>query len=144
MRHIKGSHIVVPKLYDGAHAYIFQHPDGRVIFAIPYEGRFTLVGTTDIPYQGNLDQPAIDGAETEYLCGAVSRYFSKQVAPEDVVWSYAGVRPLYDDGSTNASDVTRDYVLQLEEGNAAAVLSVVRRQAHHLSAARRGDTRKGG
>lgn len=137
VRHVKGSHIVVPKLYDGAHAYIFQHPDGRVIFAIPYEGRFTLVGTTDIPYQGDLEQPTIDGAETEYLCNAVSRYFATPITPEEVVWSYSGVRPLYDDGSADPSEITRDYVLQLDEGRPPLLsvyggkLTTYRRLAEH-------------
>ncbi len=123
VRHIKGSHIVVPRLFEGTHAFIFQHPDRRVIFAIPYQDRFTLIGTTDIPYDGDLGQPTIDQAEIDYLCTAVSRYFSKPVTPADVVWSYSGVRPLYDDGSDNPSAVTRDYVLELD-GDRPPLLSV--------------------
>jgi glycerol-3-phosphate dehydrogenase len=123
VRLIKGSHIVVPRLYDGEHAYIFQHPDRRVIFAIPYEERFTLVGTTDIPVEHEPDQVAITDDEIAYLCEAVSRYFATPVAPAAVAWSYSGVRPLYDDGDTDPSAVTRDYVLDLDQ-DGAPVLSV--------------------
>ena len=125
LRLVKGSHIVVPRLFDGDQAYIFQHPDQRVIFAIPYEGRFTLIGTTDVPYDQDPDAVAITAQETQYLCEAVSDYFAKPVVPEDVVWTYAGVRPLYDDDSKSASAVTRDYVFDLEgqEGE-APLLSV--------------------
>lgn len=123
VRHIKGSHIVVPRLFEGTHAYIFQHPDKRVIFAIPYQDRFTLVGTTDIPYEGDLAKPEIDQGEIVYLCEAVSRYFAKPVTPADVVWTYSGVRPLYDDGSADPSAVTRDYVLEIE-GERPPLLSV--------------------
>lgn len=125
VRLVKGSHIVVPRLYRGDHAFILQNDDRRVVFVIPYEGRFTLIGTTDIPFSGDPGSVAISSDETTYLCRAVSRYFAKQVTPADVVWSYAGVRPLYDDGSTSASEVTRDYVLDLHApGDAAPLLSV--------------------
>ena len=114
LRLVKGSHIVVPRLFEGEQAYIFQHPDQRVIFAIPYEERFTLIGTTDVPYQEDPAEVAISEDEIGYLCAAVSHYFTKPVVPEDVVWTYAGVRPLYDDDSESASAVTRDYVFDLE------------------------------
>jgi glycerol-3-phosphate dehydrogenase len=114
VRLVKGSHIVVPRLYEGPHAFILQNDDRRVVFVIPYEGRFTLIGTTDIPYDTDPAGVAISQDETAYLCRAVSRYFAKPVTPADVVWSYAGVRPLYDDGSASASEVTRDYVLDLQ------------------------------
>ncbi len=120
IRLVKGSHIVVPRLYDGAHAYILQHHDRRIVFAIPYEQRFTLIGTTDIPFTGEPGRIAITPEETAYLCEVVSRYFRQAVAPADVVWSYSGVRPLYDDAAASASEVTRDYVLDLDapEGDA--------------------------
>jgi glycerol-3-phosphate dehydrogenase len=126
VRLVKGSHIVVPRLYDGEHAFILQNDDGRVVFVIPYEGRYTLIGTTDIPFTDDPATVAISAEETAYLCRAVSRYFARPVTPTDVVWSYAGVRPLYDDGSARASEVTRDYVLDLQAAPAgsAPLLSV--------------------
>ena len=125
LRLIKGSHIVVPRLYEGNHAYILQNADGRVVFVIPYEGQFSLIGTTDVAFTGDPSEVAITPVETAYLCGAVARVFAKPPKPEDVVWSYAGVRPLYDDDSDDPSAVTRDYVLELDGGaGAAPVLSV--------------------
>jgi glycerol-3-phosphate dehydrogenase len=125
VRLVKGSHIVVPRLYAGDHAFILQNDDRRVVFVIPYEGRFTLIGTTDIPFTGDPGSVTISTDETAYLCRAVSRYFARPVSPSDAVWSYAGVRPLYDDGSASASEVTRDYVLDLQvAGTAAPLLSV--------------------
>jgi glycerol-3-phosphate dehydrogenase len=116
LRLVKGSHVVVPRLYDGAHAYILQHPDGRVVFVIPYEGSYTLIGTTDVLFDGDPGRVAISAAETEYLCEAVGRFLAKPVAANDVVWSYAGVRPLYDDTTANPSAVTRDYVFDIQAG----------------------------
>lgn len=121
VRLVKGSHIVVPKLYEGDHAYILQQPDRRIVFAIPYEGG-TEVGTTDVP----VDRPEdarIDKAEVAYLCGAVNRYFTCQVSPADVRDTWSGVRPLYDDGASEAREVTRDYVLELDT-DGAPLLSV--------------------
>ena len=118
LRLIKGSHIVVPRLFEHQHAYIFQHPDGRIVFAIPYERDFTLIGTTDIDYHGDLNQVAIDDKEIAYLCELVSRYFRKPVQPADVVWSYSGVRPLVEDASASASAVTRDYRFELDHEGA--------------------------
>ena len=124
-RLVKGSHIVVPRLYDGEHAFVLQNHDKRVVFAIPYEDRFTLIGTTDQPWAGPPAHATIDPAETAYLCETVGRTFARPVTPADVVWSYAGIRPLYDDHAANASAVTRDYVLHLDaEAGAAPVLSV--------------------
>ncbi len=124
-RLVKGSHIVVPKLYQGAHAYLLQNPDKRVIFVIPYERDFSLIGTTDLPWESDPTQVAISTAETEYLCAAVTRWLTRPVTPADVVWSYAGVRPLHDDGAENASAVTRDYVLDLDDPqDAAPALSI--------------------
>jgi glycerol-3-phosphate dehydrogenase len=115
VRLVKGSHIVVPRLFDHDYPYIFQHADGRVMFAIPYEQDFTLLGTTDIEISGNPDAVIIDEAEISYICDAVNEYLKVPVNPQDVVWSYSGVRPLFDDESKNASKVTRDYVLQLDD-----------------------------
>jgi glycerol-3-phosphate dehydrogenase len=114
LRLVKGSHIVVPQMFDHDHAYIFQNPDKRIIFAIPYEGRFTLIGTTDVEHFGGIGQVRIDAAEIKYLCDQASRYFERAVAPSDVVWSYSGVRPLLDDESGDPSAVTRDYLLELD------------------------------
>lgn len=115
IRLVKGSHIVVPRLFGHDRAYIFQHGDGRVIFAIPYEHDFTLIGTTDLDFRGDPASPAITESETAYLCRAVSEYFRDPVTPDMVRWSYAGVRSLYDDGASNAQDATRDYVLDLDD-----------------------------
>jgi glycerol-3-phosphate dehydrogenase len=114
---VKGSHIVVARQYEGEHAFILQNDDRRIVFVIPYEGRFTLIGTTDVVYEGDPGRVAISPQETEYLCKAANRFLAKPVTPADVVWSYAGVRPLYDDGADNASEVTRDYVLELDAGD---------------------------
>jgi glycerol-3-phosphate dehydrogenase len=118
VRLIKGSHIVVKKLFDHPYAYIFQHPDGRVVFAIPYEHDFTLIGTTDLEYHGDTGKVAIDQAEIAYLCELSSRYFQKPITPADVVWSYSGVRPLVEDESSNASAVTRDYRFEFDTAGA--------------------------
>lgn len=115
LRLIKGSHIVVDKLYDGAHSYIFQNGDGRIVFAIPYEREYTLIGTTDVPYQLTEGKPKISAEETQYLCDAINEYLQKEITPKDVKWSYSGVRPLYNDGDSSASKVTRDYVLDVDE-----------------------------
>jgi glycerol-3-phosphate dehydrogenase len=125
VRLVKGSHIIVKRLYEGDFAFILQNPDKRIIFAVPYEHAFTLIGTTDIPYDGDLGSIAISDDETQYLCESVSRYFRQAVTPADVVRSYSGVRPLYDDHSENASAVTRDYVLDVDGGGEKpALLSV--------------------
>jgi glycerol-3-phosphate dehydrogenase len=122
VRLVKGSHIVVPKLYDGDHAYILQLPDRRIVFAIPYQGAFTEIGTTDIP----VDRPEdakISADEIAYLCKAANSHFAKQITPADVTSSWSGVRPLYDDGASEAKAVTRDYVLELDTSG-PALLSV--------------------
>ncbi|MDH3229996.1 MAG: glycerol-3-phosphate dehydrogenase [Alphaproteobacteria bacterium] len=113
-RLVKGSHIVVPKLFAHARAYIFQNADRRIIFAIPYERDFTLIGTTDIDYDGDPGSVATSPDEIAYLCGAASEYFAAPIKPDAVVWSYAGVRPLYDDGHRSAQETTRDYLLDLQ------------------------------
>jgi glycerol-3-phosphate dehydrogenase len=124
LRLVKGSHIVVPRLYDHRYAYIFQQPDRRIVFAIPYEREFTLIGTTDVDYRADPSHPRIDAAEVTYLCDAVNRYFKRGITPADVVWSYSGVRPLLDDESGNASEVTRDYLLEIEPARGAPLLNV--------------------
>jgi glycerol-3-phosphate dehydrogenase len=118
LRLIKGSHIVVPRLFDHPNAYIFQHPDRRIVFAIPYEREFTLIGTTDIDYRGDLDQVAISAEETAYLCQLTNRYFTRQIAPHDVVWSYAGVRPLVEDAAASAAAATRDFRFETDTAGA--------------------------
>ena len=114
VRLVQGSHVVVRRLYDHGRCYIFQNADGRIFFAIPYETDFTLIGTTDRDYKG--DPAAVHATEEEvaYICRAASEYFTKPVVPGDVVWSYSGVRPLYDDGASAAQEATRDYVLKLD------------------------------
>lgn len=124
LRLVKGSHIVVPRLFEHDHAYIFQNPDKRIIFAIPYQDEFTLIGTTDIELTGDDPGAArIAEEEVEYLCTQASRYFEKPIAPSDVVWTYSGVRPLLDDDSGDPSAVTRDYMLESNTA-AAPLLSV--------------------
>lgn len=127
LRLIKGSHIVVKKLFDHPYAYIFQHPDGRIVFAISYEHDFTLIGTTDIDYHGDADNVAIDAEEVDYLCALANRYFAKPITAADVVWSYSGVRPLVEDekedDSESASAITRDYKLAFDD-DAAPLLTV--------------------
>jgi glycerol-3-phosphate dehydrogenase len=125
MRLVGGSHIVVPRCYDGEHAFILQNDDGRVVFLIPFEGAFTLVGTTDVPHHNPEAPPRAPPDEVEYLCRAANRYLARPIAPADVVWSYSGVRPLYDDGTAAASQVTRDYhLIVTEAGGRAPVLSI--------------------
>jgi glycerol-3-phosphate dehydrogenase len=118
VRLVQGSHIVVKKLFDHDRSYIFQNGDGRIIFAIPYEGDFTLIGTTDLDYVGDPANVKISESEIDYLCAAASEYFAAPVRKEDVVWTYSGVRPLYDDGASKAQEATRDYVLKRDDDGA--------------------------
>ncbi len=125
MRLVRGSHIVVRKLYDHPHPYFFQLPDGRIFFAIPYEQDFTLIGTTDADHEGALAKVRASEAEIAYLCEGASRFFAKAITPADVVWSYAGVRPLIDDGSGKPEAATRGYSLELTpSAEGAPMLSV--------------------
>ncbi len=125
MRLVRGSHIVVPALFDHPYAYFFQLPDGRIFFAIPYERDFTLIGTTDADHDGPLTGIRASAAEIDYLCEGVNRYFARPISPADVVWSYAGVRPLLDDGSGRPEAATRGYRLDLsEEAEGAPLLAV--------------------
>jgi glycerol-3-phosphate dehydrogenase len=114
VRLVRGSHIVVRKLFDHDNAYIFQNSDRRIIFAIPYEQDFTLIGTTDVDFTGDLSSIKISPEEIDYLCGAANEYFTNSITASDVVWSYSGVRSLQDDGRTFAQDATRDFALVLD------------------------------
>ena len=125
VRLIKGSHIVTHKLFDGPQAYIFQNSDNRIIFAIPYERDYTLIGTTDVPCTKFDGIAKISDEEINYLCDAANEYFTRAICKEDISWSYSGIRPLFDDQSDSASTVTRDYVLSLHgESEDAPLLSV--------------------
>ena len=123
VRLVKGSHIIVPRLFEHPYAYIFQNVDRRIIFAIPYEHDFTLIGTTDVEYHGDAAQTAIDADEVAYLCELATRYFRHNVSPTEVIWSYSGVRPLLEDESSDPSSVTRDYSFELDTAG-APLLSV--------------------
>ncbi|MEA2841153.1 MAG: glycerol-3-phosphate dehydrogenase [Methylobacteriaceae bacterium] len=122
VRLVKGSHIVVPRLYEGEHAYMLQNPDRRIVFAIPYEQDFTLVGTTDLLFEGAPGHPTISDDEMDYLVETLARWFKRPARREDVVWTYAGVRPLFDDGSQNVSAMTRDYAFDLDAPDGAPPL----------------------
>jgi glycerol-3-phosphate dehydrogenase len=124
VRLVKGAHIVVPRLYEHASPYILQHTDGRVVFVIPYEQDFSLIGTTDSDYRGDPAEVAITDDEIDYLCTAVSRYLKRPVIADQVRFAYAGVRPLYDDASGDVSAVTRDYAFGLDSDDGAPLLSV--------------------
>ena len=124
VRHVKGSHIVVPRIHQEEHAYILQNSDNRIVFVIPYQDQFSLIGTTDIPVE-EYERPEISSEEIAYLCATASAYLARRIAPGDVVWTYSGVRPLYDDGSTDPAAVTRDYVLKLDaDDDIAPLLSI--------------------
>ena len=125
VRMVQGSHIVVPRLYPEDHCYIFQNADGRIFFVIPYERDFTLIGTTDQDYKGDPAEVRASADEIGYLCRAASEYFAKPITPDQVVWTYSGVRPLFDDGASKAQAATRDYVLEIDapEGQ-PAMLSI--------------------
>jgi glycerol-3-phosphate dehydrogenase len=124
VRLVQGSHIVVRKLYEHDRAYMFQNSDGRIIFVIPYQDDFTLIGTTDQDFDGDPSQVKATTAEISYLCDAASEYLAKPVRPQDVVWTYSGVRPLYDDGASEAKAATRDYVFELDMPGGAPLLSI--------------------
>jgi len=124
IRLVKGSHVVVPQLFDHPYTYIFQNEDNRIIFAVPYEQNYTLLGTTDVEVGGQPGEQSIEDWELSYICESASAYFDKKIDPNDAVWAYSGVRPLYDDASANASKVTRDYKLDLDSNSGAPILSV--------------------
>jgi glycerol-3-phosphate dehydrogenase len=126
VRLVRGSHIVVARLFAHDRAYILQQGDGRVVFAIPYEGDFTLIGTTEADHAGDPLEAACSEDEARYLCDAVSHYFARPVTPADIVWSYAGVRPLHDDGASSATAASRDYVVHLDApGGQAPLLNIL-------------------
>ena len=125
IRLVQGSHIVVPRLYDHERCYIFQNADGRIVFAIPYEDAFTLIGTTDQDFVGDPGDAAATPAEVDYLCRVASTYFARAVTPDAVVWTYSGVRPLYNEGGGAAQSLTRDYVLSLDDAPSGAPLLTV-------------------
>ncbi len=122
---VQGSHIVVPRLYAGDQAYILQNPDKRIIFLLPFLDAFTIVGTTDTPYAGEPAAAAITAGEVEYLIMAANRFLRRPIAKSDIRWSYCGVRPLYDDGSINASAMTRDYAFDIDAPEGAAPLLTI-------------------
>ena len=124
VRLVQGSHIVVPKLYAHDRAYMFQNSDGRIVFVIPYQDDFTLIGTTDRDYDGDPADVKASTEEIQYLCASVSEYLTTPVKPEDVVWTYSGVRPLYDDGASEAKAATRDYVFELDTPGGTPLLSI--------------------
>jgi glycerol-3-phosphate dehydrogenase len=126
LRLVKGTHVVVPQLFDHGGAYMFQNPDRRIVFALPYAGAHTLIGTTELDFSGDPAQVAATGDEIQYLCEAASQYFARPISPADVVWSYAGVRPLHDDNERDAAAATRDYVLELDvQPQCAPLLSIL-------------------
>ena len=125
VRMVQGSHIVTRRLYPEEHCYIFQNEDGRIFFVIPYERDFTLIGTTDQDWHGDPADVRASADEIAYLCRAASAYFTRAITPDEVVWTYSGVRPLYDDGASAAQAATRDYVLELDApAGAAPLLSI--------------------
>lgn len=125
IRLVQGSHIVTRKLFDHHYAYIFQNPDKRIIFAIPYMDQYTLIGTTDNEFHGDPDQVHISDEEVRYLCDAINSYFKQPIHPADVLWSFSGVRPLVgDEAADNPSAVTRDYHLEMDAVEGAPILSV--------------------
>jgi glycerol-3-phosphate dehydrogenase len=125
VRLVKGSHIVVPKVHSLGHACLLQNVDRRVVFVIPFEGKYSLIGTTDVPVETPEEAVDITAKETDYLIEAANRFLAKPISKADVVWTFAGVRPLYDDGKSDPSSITRDYVFELDdEGGKAPVISV--------------------
>lgn len=124
VRLVKGSHIIVPKFWSGQQAYLVQNNDKRVIFINPYEGDKALIGTTDIAYDGRTEDVAVDDSEIDYLIAVVNRYFKEKLRRQDVLHSFSGVRPLFDDGKGNPSAVTRDYVFDLDETGGVPLLNV--------------------
>ncbi|MBU3990985.1 MAG: glycerol-3-phosphate dehydrogenase [Alphaproteobacteria bacterium] len=125
VRLVKGSHIVVPRRYEGDHAFLFQNPDGRIMFTIPYQQGFTLIGTTDVVVgEDERAKPAISDAEIDYLVAGANDYLANPVSRAEIVWAYSGVRPLFDDGRADAKAITRDYVLKLGRDSVPQVLSV--------------------
>ncbi len=142
VRHVKGSHIVVPRVHAEPHAYILQNADKRIVFVIPYHEHYSLIGTTDIPVE-RYEHPQISADEVDYLLRLANEYLERPLTRADIVWTYSGVRPLYDDGSTDPSAVTRDYVLKVDAVTGSTRPRTrtgavdLRRQDHDLPQARR-------
>jgi glycerol-3-phosphate dehydrogenase len=124
VRLVQGSHIVIRRKFEHHKAYFFQNSDERIFFAIPYEQEYTLIGTTDQDFEGDPSEVKISDAEIDYLCDGASQYFSEPVTRDDIVWTFSGVRPLYDDGASKAQEATRDYVLRADGGAEAKVVNV--------------------
>jgi glycerol-3-phosphate dehydrogenase len=124
VRLVRGSHIVTRRLFDHGKCYFFQGTDGRIIFAIPYETDFTLIGTTDAEHPDPSLKPVCTEEEQDYLIGFANRYLRQKISRADIVWTYSGVRPLYDDGASSATAATRDYTLKLDEAGGAPLLNV--------------------
>ncbi|HCQ70943.1 MAG TPA: glycerol-3-phosphate dehydrogenase [Rhodospirillaceae bacterium] len=124
LRLSKGSHIIVPRLYEGDHAYLLQQPDGRIVFTIPYEHNYTMIGTTDVDYQGDPNAAQINDDEIDYLCEAASRSLNASVKPADIIHTFSGVRGLLDSGDDNLSEVTRDYKLDLDTSRGVGILNI--------------------
>ncbi|MDH3695467.1 MAG: glycerol-3-phosphate dehydrogenase, partial [Gammaproteobacteria bacterium] len=124
VRLVRGSHIIVDKIFKHDKSYIFQNPDGRIIFAIPYEKKYTLIGTTDKDHGDKVDSVKIDSEELQYLCDSANAYFKNHISGSDVIWSYSGVRPLYDDGATKAQQATRDYVVKTETKEQSLLINI--------------------
>jgi glycerol-3-phosphate dehydrogenase len=124
LRLVRGSHIVVPKLFEGDGAYLFQNPDGRVVFAIAWQEDFTLIGATDVEHSGAPDAVAITQPEMDYLLRASNAHFRRNIGPADVVWSFSGLRPLFDDHAATASRVTREHVVETLEPDGAPLINL--------------------
>ena len=124
VRLVRGSHIVTRRLFDHDRSYFLQGRDGRIIFAIPYESRFTLIGTTDQDHPDSTIPPVCTDEEADYLLDFASQYFSTPLTRADIVWRFSGVRPLYDDGASSATAATRDYVLKVEDSDGAPLLNI--------------------
>ena len=124
VRLVKGSHIVIRRKFEDPRSFFFQNSDGRIFFAIPYEDDFTLIGTTDEDFPGDPANAAISDSEIDYLCASASEYFAEPVRRDDIVWTYAGVRPLFDDGADAAQEATRDYVLKVEKKSGAPLMNI--------------------
>jgi glycerol-3-phosphate dehydrogenase len=122
IRLVKGSHLVVPRLYDAEHAYILQNPDGRVVFVLPFQDNYSLLGTTEIAFGGDPDEASMDADEARYICDSVNAYWGNPVSPDDAIWSFAGVRPLFDDDAGDPSATSREYVLDLQDADGQAPL----------------------
>ena len=124
IRLIKGSHIILPRIYNHDKAYIFQNKDNRIIFTIPFESKFSLVGTTDVDFNGDPSKAKISKEEINYLCNAVSVFFKSKFLPKDVIWNYSGVRPLFDDGNSSAQEITRDYKIETDTNSGDNLINI--------------------